>query len=439
MKGMKLLRFLLRFGILLGLAGFVVMALALTPEPSLPTMAAPSPEDVKSTRALVRDFRKKTAQNQVGSGKPVIASLDSINGAMRMGARMIQGVRARAGVKNDQLHLQGSYPVGSLGWVNVDLVVPEFEERPEIAQLTVGRITLPPGLSMLLLELGLDLYLGTGSSERLFAALPGLTIHPDRVETRVALSREGRGDLADQLFGTLRGGEMPSAAMIDSYYQPLRQAMEAGELPETGSLLPHLRFVLTQAHAKSGSGGDTANTYTAAIFALNKACGASSFHRIVARLAPGLEPEKRQRWRRNCDANTFAGRVDSKLHFITAAAIQAASNRGVAVSVGEFKELFDSLSGGSGFDFTDIAANNSGIRLSDRMMRATPEAWPLLLEQLRNEAAILPSFKTIPGRMTRADFTARYQDVNSPAYAAEMARIEARIDALPLHRPLSLE
>ena len=58
-------------------------------------------------------------------------------------------------------------------------------------------------------------------------------------------------------------------------------------------------------------------------------------------------------------------RHDSRLHFITAAALKAASNRGFAVGVGEFKELYDSLSGDNGFDFTDLAANNSGIRLSD--------------------------------------------------------------------------
>ncbi|KGK40958.1 hypothetical protein LH51_18600 [Nitrincola sp. A-D6] len=122
-------------------------------------------------------------------------------------------------------------------------------------------------------------------------------------------------------------------------------------------------------------------------------------------------------------------------HFITAAAIQAISNRGVSVSAGEFKELLDSIGSGrhSGFDFTDIVANNSGIRLSNRMMATSADQWPKLLELIQTDADLVTSLDGIPERMPREEFERQYGDVDSDEYAEMIERIEARIGRLPLH------
>ncbi|WP_200882062.1 hypothetical protein, partial [Nitrincola sp. A-D6] len=136
-----------------------------------------------------------------------------------------------------------------------------------------------------------------------------------------------------------------------------------------------------------------------------------------------------------CNRLTFHGREDLRRHFITAAAIQAISNRGVSVSAGEFKELLDSIGSGrhSGFDFTDIVANNSGIRLSNRMMATSADQWPKLLELIQTDADLVTSLDGIPERMPREEFERQYGDVDSDEYAEMIERIEARIGRLPLH------
>ena len=131
---------------------------------------------------------------------------------------------------------------------------------------------------------------------------------------------------------------------------------------------------------------------------------------------------------------TFNGRVDSRRHFITSAALQAASNRGFSVSVGEFKELYDTISGAGGFDFTDMAANLSGIRLSNVLMTTPRADWPARLARLETENDVIVAFDGIPHLMPDTEFAARYGDIDSPAYREMIARIEAGIDALDLYQ-----
>jgi hypothetical protein len=138
-------------------------------------------------------------------------------------------------------------------------------------------------------------------------------------------------------------------------------------------------------------------------------------------------------WTKDCADVTFNGRIDSRRHFTTAAALQAASNRGFAVSVGEFKELNDTLKAG-GFDFTDIAANNSGIRMSNTFMGSEPRLWPELRARLQGENDVIIPYDGIPQIMEQSAFAAAYGDIDDPRYTAMLARIEAKIDELPLHR-----
>ena len=130
---------------------------------------------------------------------------------------------------------------------------------------------------------------------------------------------------------------------------------------------------------------------------------------------------------------TLNGRIDSRRHFTTAAALQAASNRGFSVSVGEFKELFDTLKAG-GFDFTDLAANNSGIRMSDKIMNSDPETWPKLISRIKREDDIIVSFDTIPQIMSGKEFKSTYGTVESPQYTAMVQKIEDLISELPFHK-----
>jgi hypothetical protein len=257
-----------------------------------------------------------------------------------------------------------------------------------------------------------------------------MRIEDGRVAFRLALDGMGENGVMRGVFGTLRGDTLPGPEMIDRYYVSLRDAMDSGALPASGSFLPYVRFTL--AAALDGAEADgLANAYTSAILALTQACGAQS----VALVAGGIELDTSERdWAVTCDGLTLNGRTDSRQHFTTAAALQAASNRGFAVAVGEFKELHDIVRA-AGFDFSDLAANNSGIRMSNLLMATPAEAWPGLLDRIGAEGDVIVTFDGLPEMMSAEAFEAEYGTVDSEAYRALLDRIEARIDALPLHRP----
>jgi uncharacterized protein YfiM (DUF2279 family) len=154
---------------------------------------------------------------------------------------------------------------------------------------------------------------------------------------------------------------------------------------------------------------------------------------IVGRLAFDVA-DVSEDWTTSCEAMTLNGRVDSRLHFLISAALQAASNRGFSVAIGEFKELYDTLKNSGGFDFTDMAANLSGIRLSNVMMATPRKDWPARIALLETENDAIVAFEGLPHLMPDTEFAARYGDIDSPAYRETISRIEARIDRLDLYR-----
>jgi hypothetical protein len=130
------------------------------------------------------------------------------------------------------------------------------------------------------------------------------------------------------------------------------------------------------------------------------------------------------------------GSTPDTLHNAYTAALfgltKACGARGFSVSIGEFKELYDSISGAGGFDFTDIAVNLSGVALSDYMMTRQLDGWAATLIRLNQENDIIVPFEGIPQIMSEASFEERFGDVDSPDYKEMIDQIENQINQLAL-------
>lgn len=175
---------------------------------------------------------------------------------------------------------------------------------------------------------------------------------------------------------------------------------------------------------------DPERALIAGLMALNYLCGSDHF---VKFFLPPRNAEEAPLPPRDgiCQELTLRGRVDLRRHFLTAATLRVLSERGPAVVAGEAKELHDSIRGA--FDFTDIAANNSGIRFATLLLDTPSSDWPALRDRIVTDGDVLVALDGIPGEMRRAEFRNRFGGLDSPAYAAMLAEIEARIDALPIH------
>ncbi|MEM9146949.1 MAG: hypothetical protein AAGC57_12180 [Pseudomonadota bacterium] len=430
-------RTLLRLFILFVLLGPILFLMLVTQtRPLVETEALATPRSAADTRTLVHQVRAVT--NTAVDDPTLVIPVQHLNGAITFGARLIPGLRGEADVVPEGLRFRVSVPVPKmpqLGWLNVEAVVPPFQSGPRLASVSVGHIRLPPGLSLWLGTWIADLVLGDGLGTTVREAVPRFEVGTDTVTAVLKMEAEQRSAITRRMAGLLRGGDMPTATEIQGYYLALREAIDAGALPDQGSFLPYLTFALERALAQAAP-GRVDHEYTAAIFAVTQVCGARDFRLVVGRLVEGVVPRDERSWARDCKQVTFAGRIDSKRHFITAAAIKAASTMKVSFTIGEFKELVDTISGAGGFDFTDIVANASGIRFAETMMAAPREAWPALIDRLGAESDVLASYDGIPSLMPKPEFDAKFGDVDDPRYHAMVDRIERRIDGLPLHVPL---
>lgn len=418
----------------LGLGAVALGQFFLQDRPALEASAPPSSQDVAAARTFVRDVRR-VAGDGATQGDDLWASAAQLNSLVRLGGRFISGFRGRVTVTADAVEGDVAVPVpwwSGQKWLNLSGTVPPFEGTFRLSHLTVGGRGISPDLAVSVARIGANLAAGDRFGDKVLQSANAMAIDGDTVRFNISLDSVGRNGVMRGAFGMLRGSEMPSAEQVEAFHSLIRAAMARGDLPQTGSFLPYLAFTLSEAYAQSTA--DTLpNVYTAAIFGLAKACGARDFSMIVGRLAFDAS-DGDQNWPVSCEEITFNGRIDSRRHFITSAALQAASNRGVSISLGEFKELYDTISGAGGFDFTDMAANLSGVRLSNVLMTLPRAEWPDRLDLLETENDVIVPFDGIPQLMPEAAFKARYRDVESPAYTAMLAQIEARIDALRFYQ-----
>jgi hypothetical protein len=133
---------------------------------------------------------------------------------------------------------------------------------------------------------------------------------------------------------------------------------------------------------------------------------------------------------------TLRGRHDLAQHFIVSALIASAAGTPLAAMAGIYKEM-DDARGGSGFSFSDIAADLAGTMFG-QLAAVSSESARRLQARVRSgvvEDDLMPIVSDLADNMPEAEFTRRFGGVGAPAYSAAMADISRRISALPLFRP----
>jgi hypothetical protein len=127
------------------------------------------------------------------------------------------------------------------------------------------------------------------------------------------------------------------------------------------------------------------------------------------------------------------GRQDFAEHFTIAAALTVNGNGRLANALGLIKEEEDARKG-SGFSFTDLAADRAGVQFGER---ATGDAAARVRQHLltsRQDIDLMPVFSDLPEFMPQAEFERRFGSVGSARYQVLIKRIDARLAAHPLTR-----
>jgi len=429
-------RLLFRLLLLSLIVGPVAFAwAALERESVLPATATLDPRMAVQARALAVRMRDALDGPAGADGTVrIVATETELNSALATAGRLVRPLRGQTQIDPSGLRiaLSGQVPgLPDLGWINVTAQAAPSETGLDVVAVRLGRMDLPPRLTVAALRTLLDMGSADDAGSLMLGAVAGLATTPGRAELILATGTGGGPSMFEKVTGALRGlAGVGDAAAVERHYAALRDAAMRGALPSGGSALPWVRFALSEVVAAGHDTPEAARADLRAAFtALGAHCGdRQATETIAGRIDGAVDPSP-------CAGTTLAGRRDLRQHFTLSAALAATGGGVMSFGMGEVKELLDAgRAGGSGYSFDDLAFDRAGIRLFDTAVAVAPSGLSALLERMPEESAVAPSIDGLPAGLTEAQFLTRFGGLDSAAYAAMLAEIDARIDALAAHR-----
>ncbi len=413
----------------LGAAG-----LALETAPRLAGREAVTAEALDRARQLLRSHHPR--RQRPGVMRVMVAEERDLQLLLSHGAARFPDAATALALRTGQAELSLSLPLASpwvppavvrlLGprrWINLEVALRQGQGLPEVERWRIGRLPMPAWALPLVARQVLS-RAGISVEEAWTADLVRQVDFRDR---RLVVFYAWQPDTVARVLQSLT----PPAhqARLRAYQErlaSLRPPSTAGQ----GVSMPTLLGPLFEL-ARQRSGGDpdvAAQEHRALLLTLALYANRRGLQALV--------PAARE-WPRPASATvTLAGRTDLPLHFLISAVLAAESGSPLADAIGLHKEVVDAREG-SGFSFTDLAADRAGTRFGERAVRdplALQAALAALGESL-SESALLPEVSDLPEFLSQAEFAQRFGTPQAPRFIALVREIESRLDTLPLLRP----
>tara|TARA_R110002049_G_scaffold70521_28_gene182202 strand:+ start:8449 stop:9783 length:1335 start_codon:yes stop_codon:yes gene_type:complete len=235
---------------------------------------------------------------------------------------------------------------------------------------------------------------------------------------------------------TLQAYRLPAgeSERVTHYYDMLA-AQGARSDWHSQSLSNYLTPVVAEAKKRSERGPAVAEN-RAALWALIIYFSNGAFEALIGELVSSERKLVRSPYE-----ITLAGRRDLMLHFLSSAAIALASQQGISIAAGEFKELLDSGNGGSGFSFADLAADRAGIQFVALATADEAQArqWQDQLLANAGEVGFFPDISGLVEGLSDEAFRQQYGDMDSQRYLRQVALIDQRIARAAIYSRTSVD
>lgn len=378
--------------------------------PSLNRTARVSLADLDRGKAIVDSLGLRHMRE--GEKRQLVVSEQDMDLAVGyLAARFGKG-SASASIAMDQLIVRASLPLYRIHrYLNMELALAQGGDILVPAELRLGALPIPTALAGPLVTKALAL---SPYSERLTAARDMLD-SAQLTGQALALRFTWRGASVDRaMAGGL--GEGSDNGVIDIYRAHLRQTRNPDFAVMVGEA-----FKLAKQRSLDH---DPVAENRAALTALAETALGS---RLLSRRGV-VDPNRHT-------GLHLAGREDFSQHFSLSAFIAATGGEGLSDLAGLYKELKDSQ-GGSGFSFTDIAADRAGSRFGDFSTRSAASARKIQdrIAGVRDASSFFPKADDLPEFMSQAEFQRRFGGVGQPAYRHMVDEIEARVAGLAIYR-----
>ena len=412
-----LLRLFLGLLILTPLALAALVWFALSPRPAVALQMEASPADIERAKQVLK--MNDPRGFPPGSEHTVRMTERDINLAMNYLARKITRSAVQVTTQADRLELAGTVDlplISARPYLNIAARIETENGVPRVSRLRVGSVPVPASVAAWALERVMQGFNLTREYRLAGDMIQRLDLRPGEVSVAYRWQPETLRTLGAQLAGI-------DATALAAYHAQLL-ALQAGGAAREGSVNAVLQSLFALARQRSAEGDPVAENR-----ALLLVLGAWAGGRGMQVLVPQA-PDKPARF-----ALSLQQRRDFGQHFLVSAGIAAGSETGLSDAIGIHKELSDSR-GGSGFSFTDLAADRAGTRFGKLATASADSARRIqhLLSQGVTEADIMPVVSDLPEGLTEAEFASRYTAVDSPAYRAVLDEIDRRIAACALYR-----
>jgi len=194
-------------------------------------------------------------------------------------------------------------------------------------------------------------------------------------------------------------------------------------IPST-NLADYLKHLFALANVRSTK-NDPIQENTAVIWSLAIKFGDYRFASLM-----GIKNFKEQ-----IQVPSLRGRDDLAKHFIYSAVLQQLAEINIGLSIGESKELLDSISGGTGLSFADIAANKAGLKFAKYVTANETSALSAqaMLMNISNEDSFFPFTHDLPEGFTGNNFIRVIKSTDSDNYKKVEKEINKRVNQLALY------
>lgn len=408
---------------LLGLAFYV-----LEDEPLVRRTAPADFATVDAGKALVKRIKIQVESANEG-GTALVVSRRELDYLAQLGAHTFKWLDMGFDIESDVVRATASVrpPANPFGqYLNLGAEVRESSKGLGIDRVTVGPVGFSAGWLLPLAARLLDIVMPSKQASALLDSVRAVRIEGDTAQLTVFPPVDVKAQLK-QAVRTLQAARFaPGEEERVAYYYDLLIGMGGTRDGSPRSLSAYLIPLMAQAAQRSAY-TDAVTENRAAIWALVIYFSNGAFETLIGKLVSGQRPLVH-----SPAGVVLADRQDLMAHFLYSAGITLATQQGIGIAAGEFKELLDSGSGGSGFSFADLAADRAGIDFVNAATASDESARQLQRRIIDSdgEANFFPDITGLVEGLSEEQFRQRYGSVESERYRKQVEHIDNRIARL---------
>jgi len=406
------------------LALVVLVALVIETKPLVPPNQDPTHEYLARTRQLLSTTVQLTQTNT--PERLIVLTGNDLTAAANFALlkKKLEG-HANCTIKKNRLKLVATVrlPIESIPlFVNFRVIADDSEPHAVIKQVKLGRLAIPRVVVKWLLRGFLNFTPLFRYSEVSDQLIKQIRIVDGQLQVAVNWNR----DALSQAKGLIT--DLADKERILVYNDALAEIINQSQLKRFVRLGPLMQHLFTLAKSRSESNNDPIAENRALILVLSAYVNGKNIAQwLPLNHQPAIPP------RRGVLLNR---RTDTAQHFMASAALAMSGHSTLANMIGLAKEMNDTHSG-SGFSFTDLAADHAGTLFGKTAVHSEDKARKVqnILSQSADESLFMPNIKDLPENLNPVDFAQRFKDIQSPEFNALKRQIEERILACSLYQP----